>query len=268
MSAAHELADLTAAEVRARIRVGDFSGTTAGLAPSRMQANLAIVPAEHADAFRAFCAKNPRPCPLLAVSEPGDPKLPALGADVDVRSDLSGYRVWRDGELFEERSDVADLWRDDLVAFALGCSFGFEAALLAAGVPLPHVASGRNVAMYDTSIALEAVGPFSGRMVASMRLIPEDRLDEVVEISTRFPHCHGAPVHIGDPSEIGVASLDRPDYGEAPLGTGAPVFWACGVTPQAALRRARLPFAITHSPGKMLVCDTPADGAGPTTAAV
>ncbi len=244
--------------LRGRIRSGVHTGPTTGCAPGRMQANLVILPRADAAHFRAFCDANPKPCPLLATSTLGDPRLPELGADIDLRSDLPGYRVWRDGDLTDEPNDVTDLWRDDLVAFALGCSFGFEAAVIAAGIALPHVAAGRNVSMYDTTLPLSPVEPFGGTMVVSMRLIPEERVDEVISISARFPQCHGTPVHVGDPSAIGIADLQRPDYGDAPAGAGVPVFWACGVTPQAALRRARLPFAITHSPGKMLVCDVPA----------
>lgn len=244
--------------VREACRTGGFTGPTTACAPGYMQVNLAILPGDQAAAFRQFCDANPRPCPLLAVSERGAPHLPVLGAEIDVRRDLPGYRVWQDGVAAPEVDDITDHWRDDLVAFALGCSFGFESALVAAGFALPHVAKGRNVSMYDTTIALTPAGAFGGNMVVSMRYIPEDRLDEAAAVSGRFPQCHGTPVHVGDPARIGIAALEQPEYGDPPEGSGVPVFWACGVTPQAALRRARLPFAITHSPGKMLVCDVPA----------
>lgn len=247
----------SAAQVRALARAGQWTGPTSGLAAGRMQVNLAVLPGDFAEHFRQFCDANPKPCPLLAVSKPGDPHFAVLGADIDLRRDLPGYRVWTDG-VAQEVGDVIDHWRDDLVAFALGCSFGFEAALIDAGLALSHVTAGRNVAMYDTTIPLTAIGAFGGNMVVSMRYIPPDWLDRTQAISGRFPQCHGAPVHVGAPSEIGIADLDRPDYGDPPQGEGVPVFWACGVTPQAALRRAGLPFAITHSPGKMLVCDVPA----------
>lgn len=246
------------AEFRAAVRSGVFDGPTSAAAPGRMQVNLAVIPVAYADAFRAFCDANPKPCPLLAVSEPGAPRFPDLGAEIDLRRDLPGYRVWRDGAVVAEPSDIADHWRDDLVGFALGCSFGFDAALVAEGLPLPHVAEGRNVAMYDTSIPLNAGGPFGGSMVVSMRQFAPDALDQAIAISGCFPQCHGKPVHVGDPAAIGIADLDAPDYGDPPKGEGIAAFWACGVTPQAALRRAKLPFAITHSPGKMLVCDAPA----------
>ncbi|MBD3666258.1 putative hydro-lyase [Sulfitobacter aestuariivivens] len=244
--------------VRARIRSGEFTAPTSRCAPGRMQVNMVILPSEQAETFRAFCDANPRPCPLLAVSAPGDPRLPVLGPDIDVRTDLPGYRVWENGAITDEPINITTLWRDDLVAFALGCSFGFDAAVAAAGIEVPHVTQGRNVPMYDSTIALTRAGVFGGTMVVSLRRFLQDRLNEVVEISRRFPQCHGAPVHVGDPAEIGILDIEQPDYGDPPVGTGVPVFWACGVTPQAALRRARLPFAITHSPGKMLVCDVPA----------
>jgi uncharacterized protein YcsI (UPF0317 family) len=249
--------ETSAADVRAACRAGRWTGPTSGAAPGHMQVNLAIVPRACADDFRRFCDANPKPCPLLAVSAPGEPRFPSLGADIDLRTDLPGYRVWQNGTAMEV-ADATEHWRDDLVAFALGCSFGFEAALTEAGFALPHVTAGRNVAMYDTQVPLTPAGPFGGNMVVSMRFIPEHRLAEAVAISGRFPQCHGAPVHVGDPSDIGIAALARPEYGDPPEGDGVPVFWACGVTPQAALRRAGLPFAITHSPGRMLVCDVPA----------
>ena len=243
---------------RAAVRSGVFDGPTSCCLPGQMQANLAVIPQDVAVAFRAFCDANPKPCPLLAVSDVGSHCLPSLGAEIDLRHDLPGYRVWRDGEVVAEPGDVAEFWRDDLVAFALGCSFGFDAVLADSGLLLPHVTEGRNVAMYDTTIPLEERGPFGGYLVVSMRFIPQDRLDQTIEISGDFPQCHGAPVHVGNPEEIGITNLSRPDYGDPPKGDGVPVFWACGVTPQAALRRARLRFAITHCPGKMLVCDVPA----------
>ncbi len=254
---------MTPGAARAEIRAGRFTGTTAGLAPGALQANLVVLPAAEAEDFARFCAANPKPCPLLAQGRPGDPSLPSLGEDIDLRHDLPGYRIWRDGALSAQVTDIAALWRDDLVSFPLGCSFGFEATLMAAGIGLRHIEDGKIVSMYDTDLALEAVGPFGGRMVVSMRPVPEDRLDEVVAISGRFPLCHGTPVHAGDPADIGIADIGRPDYGDATdfRDGEVPVFWACGVTPQQAIRRSRLPFAITHEPGKMLICDAPAGDA-------
>ncbi|MFB4203967.1 putative hydro-lyase [wastewater metagenome] len=247
----------SALAVRQAARAGTLAGQTAGLAPGFVQVNLVILPEADAAAFLRFCTANPRPCPLLAVSEPGERGCARLGADLDIARDVPRYRVFRDGALSDEPTDVAGLWRDDLVTFALGCSFTFEHALLADGIPLRHVAEGRNVAMYRSSIELAPAGPFGGAMVVSMRPLAPAHAIRAVQICTRYPQVHGAPLHLGDPAAIGIDDLARPDYGEAvTVADGElPVFWACGVTPQRALERAGLPFAITHSPGHMLVTD-------------
>ena len=191
------------------------------------------------------------------MSRPSAPALPALGAGIDMRHDLPGYRVFRDGVLTEELTDVASLWRDDLVTCAIGCSFTFEAALIAAGIPLRHVAQGRNVAMYRTNRRTAQAGPFGGALVVSMRPLRAAEVDRAAEITARFPDMHGAPVHRGDPAGLGIADLMRPDYGEAVAVEAGetPVFWACGVTSQVAVETARLPFFIAHAPGKMLITD-------------
>jgi uncharacterized protein YcsI (UPF0317 family) len=238
-------------------RSGAHAGPTAGLAPGFVQANLAILPAELAGEFLRFCQRNPKPCPLLAVSEPGDPRLPELGADLDLRTDVPRYRIWRDGVCVEEPTDLAAHWRDDLVAFALGCSFSFEEALLAEGIDVRHVALGRNVPMYRTSLSCAPAGPFAGPMVVSMRpFAPADAI-RAIQVTSRFPAVHGAPVHLGRPDLIGIADLAQPDYGDAvPVGPNeVPLFWACGVTPQAVIAAAKPAFAISHAPGCMLVTD-------------
>lgn len=242
---------------RQLMRSGAYNGHTAGMAPGHVQANLAILPRREADDFLRFCQRNPKPCPLLAVSEPGDPLLPALGDGLDLRSDLPRYRVWRDGDLVDEVDDIAALWRDDLVGFAIGCSFSFEEALLQAGVPLRHVAEGRNVAMYRTSLPTTPAGRFHGPMVVSMRPMKAADAIRAVQVTSRFPQVHGAPVHIGDPALIGIADLARPDFGDAVAVADdeLPVFWACGVTPQSVVMAARPAFCITHAPGCMLVTD-------------
>lgn len=247
----------TPAQVRAAARAGAWTSHTSGLAERHVQGNLVILPQAQADEFLRYCQRNPKPCPLLAVGEPGDPTLPTLGADIDVRSDLPRYRVWRHGEAVDEPTDIGALWREDLVAFVLGCSFSFEQALLDEGLRLRHVDEGRNVAMYRTGIATEAAGPFGGPMVVTMRPLSASAAIRAVQITSRFPAVHGAPVHLGDPALIGIADLSRPDYGDAVdvLVDEIPVFWACGVTPQAALENARVPLAITHAPGCMLVTD-------------
>jgi uncharacterized protein YcsI (UPF0317 family) len=247
----------TGRDVRRECRSGRFDGPTAGLAPGYVQGNLAILPRDWADEFLRFCHANPRPCPLLAVSEAGSPVLPLLGAGLDVRTDLPRYRVWERGELVSSPTNVMSMWRDDLVSFVIGCSFSFEEALLQNGIPLRHIARGCNVAMYRTSIATQSAGRFHGPLVVSMRpMKPADAI-RAIQVTTQLPAVHGAPVHIGFPEAIGVSDLGKPDYGDAiPVEAGElPVFWACGVTPQAAIAAAKPPFAITHAPGCMLVTD-------------
>lgn len=245
------------AQARQAARTGRHERHTSGLAMGNVQGNVVILPAALADDFMRYCERNPKPCPLLAVSEPGDPRLPTLGEGIDIRTDLPRYRVWRDGAIAEEPLDVHHLWRDDFVTFVIGCSFSFEEALIAEGIALRHIEQQRNVSMYRTSIATVPAGPFSGPMVVSMRPMPAADARRAVDITSRLPAVHGAPVHIGDPSLIGIADLSQPDYGDAvDVRAGElPVFWACGVTPQAALVQARLPLAITHAPGAMLVTD-------------
>ena len=247
----------TGLDVRRAARSGALDVPTSGLAPGYVQGNLAILPRDYAEDFLRFCQANPKPCPLLGVSEAGNPAIPALGADLDIRTDIPRYRVWRDGEPVDEPRDVRSFWRDDLVSFVLGCSFSFEEALLAADVPVRHIALDRNVPMYRTNIPTQRAGRFHGPLVVSMRpMKPADAI-RAVQITTRLPAVHGAPVHLGFPEQIGIADLARPDYGDAvPVERDElPVFWACGVTPQAAIAAARVPFAITHAPGYMLATD-------------
>lgn len=249
----------TGRDVRLACREGEFSGATSGLAPGFAQANLVVLPADLAADFLRFCQRNPKPCPLLGVSEPGSAQLPDLAEDLDLRTDLPGYRVWREGELVAEPENIADWWRDDLVAFAIGCSYTFEAALLAEGMTLRHVTAGSEVPMFRTNIDCAPAGRFFGKMVVSMRpLRPADAI-RAIQITSRYPFVHGAPVHLGLPDAIGIADLAHPDYGApvAVLPDELPVFWACGVTPQAVIAAMRPPFAITHCPGRMLVLDLP-----------
>ena len=260
-AAADAQAELSAASsglaVRLAARSGRLTGHTSGLAAGHVQGNLVILPADLAKDFLRYCELNPKPCPVLAVSEPGDPRLSGLGADLDIRSDLPRYRVWRHGELVDEPTELRALWRDDLVSFVLGCSFSFEHALLAQGIPLRHVAEGRNVAMYRTQVQTRPAGPFHGPLVVSMRPLKAADAIRAIEITARMPAFHGAPVHLGDPALIGIGHLARPDYGD-PVEVRddeLPVFWACGVTSQAAIAAARPPLCITHAPGCMLVSD-------------
>lgn len=243
--------------VRKAARDGRLVSHTSGLAQDHVQANLVILPAELAEEFMRYCLRNPKPCPVLGVSDPGDWRLPQLGADLDLRVDVPRYRVWQHGELVAEPTDLRDVWRDDLVTFALGCSFSFEHAILQAGIELRHVSQGHNVAMYRTNIATEPAGPFFGPMVVSMRPLKATDAIRAIEITARMPKVHGAPVHIGDPSLIGIKDLSRPDYGDPVevMPDELPAFWACGVTPQSAIATAKPAFCITHAPGAMLVTD-------------
>jgi uncharacterized protein YcsI (UPF0317 family) len=246
-------------EIRADIRRGALTGVTAGLGQGYVQANLAVLPRDCAYDFLLFCQRNPRPCPLLEVTDVGSPEPTGVAAGADLRTDISRYRVYKDGALADEVTDVRAFWRDDLVAFLLGCSFTFEWALLEAGIRLWHVEHGRNVAMWRTSISCRPAGVFHGPMVVSMRPIPAEQLAKAVTASARFPGAHGAPVHIGDPAAIGIRDITRPDWGDAQefRSGDVPVFWACGVTPQAVALASRPPFMITHSPGHMFITDLP-----------
>jgi len=247
----------SAQQVRKQIRQGGWHSHTSGLARDHVQGNVVILPESLATDFLRYCQRNPKPCPLLAVSEPGQATLPTLGTDIDIRSDLPRYRVWREGEVVDEPTDISALWRDDLVTFVLGCSFSFEQALLAAGLPLRHIAQGKNVAMYRSNIQTEPAGIFNGPMVVSMRPMKAAAAIRAVQVTSRFPNVHGAPVHLGDPALIGISRLDAPDYGDAVevMDDEIPVFWACGVTPQAALVQARPAFCITHARRAMLITD-------------
>lgn len=251
--------------LRQAIRSGEYCSHTAGLGRGFLQANLAILPHAHALDFMRFCHRNPKPCPLSGVSDTGNPMMFTLGKDIDIRTDVPAYNVYRDGQIDETVPDICDLWSDDLVAFALGCSFTFEHAVQKVGIPLWHIDNDKTVPMFRSNIETVPAGPFSGKMVVSMRAIPADRVEEVGEISRRFPLAHGAPIHWGDPAEIGIPDVSRPDWGDAaPLSDGlVPVFWACGVTPQVAIEAARLPLCITHKPGHMLITDVAEDAESP-----
>ncbi|WP_310961823.1 putative hydro-lyase [Nocardioides terrisoli] len=247
----------TPAEARERYRDG-LDAPTSGWAPGFTQANLISLPRDWAYDMLLFGQRNPAPVPILDVTEPGATGT-TLAAGADLRTDLPRYRVWRGGELVDEPIHVRDVWRDDLVSFLIGCSFSFESALLEAGVPVRNIEQGRNVSMYRTDIDCRAAGRLSGPLVVSMRPIPAGQVATAVAVTARMPQVHGAPVHVGSPETLGIADLSVPDFGDpVDLHDGdVPVFWACGVTPQAALMASRPPFAITHAPGHMFVTDVP-----------
>jgi uncharacterized protein YcsI (UPF0317 family) len=243
--------------IRAAARAREWTRPTAGLAPGRVQANVVVLPEADAYDFLRFCVANPKPCPILEVTEVGSP-MPAQSAPgADLRTDVPRYRVYRHGEAVDEVLDVAALWRDDLVGFLIGCSFTFERALMTAGLAVRHIDEGVNVPMYRTSIACRPAGRFSGPLVVSMRPFAPAHALRAVQITSRYPTMHGAPVHVGDPADIGIGDLRRPDYGDAvTVHDGElPVFWACGVTPQATAAAARPELLITHAPGHMFVTD-------------
>lgn len=255
-----DFAGLSAFDARQYFRQGAYTGHTAGIAPGMLQGNVAILPADYALDFARYCQRNPQPCPLIGVSDTGNPIIQTLGEDVDIRSDVPAYRIYENGELKDEVADIRDLWRDDFVAFAIGCSFTFEDALMAEGIELRHIDQNKTVGMYITNIETEPAGPFSGGTVVSMRPLKINDAVRASAICARFPHAHGAPVHIGDPAQIGIKDINAPDWGDATEFRDGeiPVFWACGVTPQNAVRSARPPICITHAPGSMLVTDVPA----------
>ncbi|MCD8151044.1 MAG: putative hydro-lyase [Clostridiales bacterium] len=241
-------------EIWKLIRSGEIDYQTSGMCAGYAQANLVILPKRYADDFKEFARKNPKPCPILEIVE-GTPDIHAMGEGASIVTDLPRYYVYRNGVRTEELTDVSSYWKEDSVAFLIGCSFSFEEALMSAGIEVRHIAMGRNVPMYKTNIACEEAGVFRGPMVVSMRPMTPEDAQRAKEITERYPNVHGGPVQIGDPEAIGIRDIDRPDYGESvEIREGEiPVFWACGVTPQAAIENAKLPLVITHAPGHMFI---------------
>lgn len=251
------MSDMSPHEVRQLIRKGQITGPTAGMAASYAQANLVILKKESAFDFLLFCQRNQKPCPVLDVTEAGSP-VPAIAAPgADIRTDFPKYRIYERGVLAEEVTDITPYWKDDFVGFLIGCSFSFEQALINHQIPVRHIEEGSNVPMYKTDIDCVPAGPFSGKMVVSMRPVPERQAVRAAQVTSRFPAVHGGPVHIGNPKGIGISDLDKPDFGDAvTVREGeVPVFWACGVTPQAVVMEAKPDIVITHSPGHMLITD-------------
>jgi uncharacterized protein YcsI (UPF0317 family) len=248
---------LSLAEAREQIRRGAWTSPTAGMAPGYTQANLAILKKELAYDFLLFCQRNPKPCPILDVTDAGSaiPRLVAPGADL--RTDIPKYRVYKHGELADEITDITRYWEDDMVAFLLGCSFTFEQAMIKNDIPVRHIEENCNVPMYKTSIPCVKAGRFEGPMVVSMRPVPEKDVVRAVQVTTGFPSVHGAPVHIGNPASIGIIDIHKPDFGDAvTIKEGeVPVFWACGVTPQAVAMHVKPEIMITHAPGHMFITD-------------
>ena len=250
-----------AAAARARIRTGEWTGPTPALAPGAVQANLAILPASWADDFALLCDRNPRPLPLIERTEVGSVVPTETAPSGDLRVDVPRYRVYRDGRLAEEVDDLRGLWRDDFVAFLLGCSFTFDSILARAGIDVRHLTCDCNVPMYITSRSTVAAGRLHGPLVVSMRPICTHEIDRVVVLTGRLAAVHGAPVHVGDPAELGIRDIGSPDYGDAvPINPDeVPAFWACGVTAQAVAAASRVPLMITHAPGHMFITDRSID---------
>lgn len=252
-----EIRKLCPARIRDLIRKGEWRGTTEGCAEGHAQANLVVLPAKNAFDFLLFCQRNPKPCPLLEVTEPGEYILRDLAEGADIRTDLPRYRIYEQGECVGEVDEIIDYWRDDLVAFMIGCSYSFEAALLKANIRLKHIELGEIVSLYITDVPCKSAGIFAGPMVTSMRPIRRDQLVRTIQITSRYPSVHGAPVHIGDPGKIGITDINKPNFGWEPeiSRDEVPVFWGCGVTPQAVAMSAKVEFMMTHAPGSLFITD-------------
>jgi len=252
-------AEIASESLKARraCRSDRHTGPTSNVAPGYVQGNLVVLPQILAADFEKFCELNPKPCPLVGMSEPGSPHIASLGADLDIRTDLPRYRIWRNGVLTAEPTDIIAHWRSDLVAFVLGCSFSFEEALTSEGLRIRHIERGCNVPMYRTNVPCKPAGPFAGPLVVSMRPFKPADAARAETITARYPAVHGAPVKIGDPASLDIADIGKPDYGDAVdiAPDEVPVFWACGVTPQSIILESKPEFAITHAPGCMLVTD-------------
>jgi len=252
-----EFVNMSPAEVRAIIRRGEWTKPTSGMAQGFTQANLAILKKDIAFDFLLFCQRNPKPCPVLDVTEAGSPVPRLVALTADIRTDIPKYRIYRQGELVDEVTDILNYWEDDMVAFLIGCSFTFEHPLMNSGIPVRHIEENCNVAMYKTNIPCVQAGRFEGPVVVSMRPIPEKDIVRAVQITSRFPSVHGAPIHIGNPASIGIKDIDKPDFGDrVTIKAGeVPVFWACGVTPQAVAMQIKPELMITHAPGHMFITD-------------
>ena len=248
---------LVPTEVRKLIREEKITGPTSSMCPGYAQANLVVLPKEYAYDFLLFTQRNPKSCPILEVSQAGDRLLRKIAPGADIATEIPRYRIYENGVMTGEYTNVESFWREDLVSFLIGCSFSFESELLEAGIEVRHISMGCNVPMYITNIECEPAGIFSGKMVVSMRPIPYGQLVKAVTVTEQMPKVHGTPIHIGDPSVIGIRDVNRPDFGDAvPIKPGeVPVFWCCGVTPQSVVMNVKPSFCITHAPGHMLITD-------------
>lgn len=247
----------TTEEIRQQIRTGEWQKPTTGLAPGYTQVNLVILPKKYAYDFLLFSMRNPKSCPLIEVTDVGSPVPKKTAPTGDLRTDIPKYRIYKHGELVEEVTDITPYWQDDFVSFLIGCSFTFEKPLIDNGIPIRYIEEGKNVSMYKTNILCEPAGVFQGPMVVSMRPMKPNNAIRATKITSRFPSVHGAPIHIGDPSMIGIEDINDPDFGDpVTIHEGEiPVFWGCGVTPQAVVMASRPELVITHAPGYMFITD-------------
>jgi uncharacterized protein YcsI (UPF0317 family) len=252
-----DIQKLTPGEIRALIRKGKWDKPTAGIARGYAQANLVILPQKYAFDFLLFCQRNPKPCPLLEVLEPGEFRTNFLSPNADIRTDIPRYNIYQKGRLDKTLKEIRNLWKADLVTFLLGCSFSFEEAMLRSKIPVRHIEENKNVPMFITNIPCKLAGIFHGPMVVTMRPIPPEKIARAVQITSRYASVHGAPIHIGDSAAIGIKDLRKPDFGNpVTIKKGEiPVFWACGVTPQAVVMKAKPDLCITHTPGHMFISD-------------
>ena len=251
--------DMKPSEVRQLIREGKIDFQTSGMCNGFAQANMAVLPKDLAFDFLLFTQRNQKPCPVLDVTEPGSPVPRLIAPNADLRYDIPRYRIYKKGELTDEVTNLDKYWRDDLVAFLLGCSFSFEGPMLDAGLDVRHITDNHNVPMYITNIECVPAGIFRGPMVVSMRPMKPKEAVRAVQVTSRMPFVHGAPIHFGDPEAIGIKDISKPDFGDASLikPGEVPVFWACGVTPQAVAMAVKPEFMITHAPGHMFISDVP-----------
>jgi uncharacterized protein YcsI (UPF0317 family) len=252
-----DISQLTPKEIRTLIRRAKWDKPTAGMAMGYAQANLVILPQKYALDFLLFCQRNPKPCPLLEVLEPGKYRTEFLSSDADIRTDIPRYHIYRKGKLEAIVKEIRSLWKKDFVTFLIGCSFSFEEALLRSKISIRHIEENKNVSMYITHIPCKSAGVFQGPMVVSMRPIAPDQIVKAVQITSRYASVHGGPIHIGDPLAIGIKDFKKPDFGDpVTIKEGEiPVFWACGVTPQAVVMKAKPDLCITHAPGHMFISD-------------
>ena len=253
-------------QLRKLIKSEKFKGQTSGLAKNFLQTNLIMLDKSYALDFMIFCQRNPKSCPLVGVTNVGDPFFRTLGKNIDVRSDVPSYNIYKNGELYKLTNNISDLWSEQLIAFAIGCSFTFEHSLIQNGFKIDHIESNKIVPMYKSNIKNKVSGPFKNTMVVSMRIFKKSQVNEVINICQSFHWAHGKPVHVGDPSKIGINEINNPDWGDKPrllLEDEVNVFWACGVTPQNAILNSDIPFCISHTPDHMLITDIKEDAETP-----